>query len=279
MAAASAVWAFIAPILAVALPILAVVGAIALLILYAEELYDFFDAIPQWLEEKLGFVGKILGVIFQVLAAPLQGLFWLIKTVKKFGLANTFAIIWNNIKNLGKYLMEALTNAFWSAINAIKNIGANAWESVKGFGGNAATRVMNALGSFADWIYDKFLVSLKSIGAFFQTLASNPQIFFGLGGKGSLGKAIKINVMKTMAEEQIASGLIRKSDYMNDKTIMGQIVRGEDISDEDINKSTDEILIRLLNFFQDQAKKGQSSAINVNNKIDPSNADTQKRAQ
>ena len=130
---------------------------------------------------------------------------------------------------------------------------------------------MNALGSFADWVSDVFMMSLKKIGAFFATLASNPKIFFGLGGKGSLGKAMKINIMKDMAEEQILSGAIKKEDYAKDKTILGKIIRKEDITDEDIESQTDVILTKMLTFFQDQAKKEPTQG--VSSAIKPSNAD------
>jgi len=240
-----------------------------LLILYAEELYDFFDAIPQWLEEKLGFVGEILGVIFQVLTAPLQGLFWLIKTVKKFGLANTFAIIWNNIKNLGKYLMEALTNAFWSAINAIKNIGGNAWKSVKGFGGNVATKVMNALGSFADWISDIFLKSLKKLGAWFEMVAISPAVAFGFRGNEAYAKLMNVLMAKKYIQDAAANDPAFREKYKNDTGFIGKVIQGKEIKESDYEKES-------LGYFQrfavamENAAKGESYVVpQADMKVEP----------
>lgn len=69
-------------------PVGIIVTVLQVLYTFAEEIQGFFNNIavivPQWLEEKFGIVGKIIGTIFKIAIAPIRLIIGLMVILKKY---------------------------------------------------------------------------------------------------------------------------------------------------------------------------------------------------
>jgi len=189
----------LAPLIIPLLPIIAVVGAIigALVLLwkYADKVYDFLDNVPKFLEEKLGVVGKILGVAFQVITAPLKFIVWLFKTIKKQGFKKTMLIIWKKIKEFGAFIWEKLKgigrffkdlfySIFAPVINVFKKVAKffiDIFQPVVDVMGP----IFKKIGEILGWVWDSVVKNIT--GALASVKSTLTDIFNWFGGVGTHG--------------------------------------------------------------------------------------------
>jgi len=189
----------LAPIIIPLLPIIAVVGAIigALVLLwkYADKVYEFLDNVPKFLEEKLGMVGKILGMAFQVITAPLKFIVWLFKTIKKQGFKKTVGIIWKKIKEFGAFIWEKLKGIgsyfkrlFFSIFAPVISV----FKKVTAFFSDlfapmikTMSPIFQKIGEILDWIWKGVISGITSVLTSIKKTISD--IFSWFGGVGTFG--------------------------------------------------------------------------------------------
>lgn len=177
-------WAGIAPLLPIIGPIVAAVGALILLWKYSGKILDWIQMVPQFLEEKLGIVGKILGTVFKVITAPLKGLLMLFEGIKKYGIVGFFKEAWKGITKWAKKLWKDIIKYFdslWSNVMQALTAPVNVIRSVFG----AIQRVFGKIKSvFVDLLTPVFETLAPVLTKIKEVLSSMWDLVAGTIAKG-----------------------------------------------------------------------------------------------
>jgi hypothetical protein len=179
-------WAVITPILPFVLAAIALAAALLLLWKYSDKVGAWLDSVPKILEEKFGIFGKILGVFFKILTAPVRFIVWAFTNIKKFGIKE----IWKQTKKFGSYISHTLRSAPSRFGAWLKDFFS------KGIFGSLSKVFTKAV----NWLKEAFLGFGDILGA----IIAHPMDFI-TGDKDYRAKAVKAKHLERLMENEAVS--------------------------------------------------------------------------